>query len=488
MKTVYVIILVLFTSFITTQTRADITIGLPTVNSGAQYNETTNTFKTCINETAIFSFVAHSSLGETLNINNVTTNLDATFGAGNWTTFINSNPPFALDSVQVFVQVLITPPTSDHNGVYSNANIGLMSASDSETMHFNFVSPTLILTTQNQVTCTAVNQSFNLLAESNSNNIGYSSFAWTQISGPVSMLTNNNSSNASVVIPIVNQKDSMQYQCVGTTDPDPISGVFCTVTDTITVYINPPASSSIDTHSACQSFLWIDGETYTESTNRVTHTVQNSNGCDSIITLNLTITNGVSGIDTHSTSDSLVWIDGKTYKSNNNTATHTLVNGASNGCDSLITLNLNIISDCQLASTRNSFEWIRKVEIGDDFTNSSGRNGSGYGNYLDNNILVNPSETVSISLTPGYKKRAYVEYWLVWADWNNDGDFDDDGEQILREKGKNTIIGSFTVPGNVSSGEIRLRIAMRWKKYAPSCGSFRGGEVEEYTITVGGLE
>jgi len=36
------------------------------------------------------------------------------------------------------------------------------------------------------------------------------------------------------------------------------------------------------------------------------------------------------------------WIDGITYNANNNTATYTIANGAANGCDSVITLNLTI--------------------------------------------------------------------------------------------------------------------------------------------------
>ncbi len=39
---------------------------------------------------------------------------------------------------------------------------------------------------------------------------------------------------------------------------------------------------------------------------------------------------------------SYTWIDGITYMSSNNTATHTIPNGAVNGCDSIVTLNLTI--------------------------------------------------------------------------------------------------------------------------------------------------
>lgn len=41
----------------------------------------------------------------------------------------------------------------------------------------------------------------------------------------------------------------------------------------------------------CKSYTWIDGVKYTESNNTATYTLTNSNGCDSILKLDLTITN-----------------------------------------------------------------------------------------------------------------------------------------------------------------------------------------------------
>ena len=49
------------------------------------------------------------------------------------------------------------------------------------------------------------------------------------------------------------------------------------------------ATTGIDKQVACDSFTWIDGVTYTESTNTPTITLTNAAGCDSVVTLNLTI-------------------------------------------------------------------------------------------------------------------------------------------------------------------------------------------------------
>ena len=57
-------------------------------------------------------------------------------------------------------------------------------------------------------------------------------------------------------------------------------------------------------------------------------------------TLNLTINNSNTGVDTQVHCDSYTWIDGNTYTSSNNSASWILTNEA--GCDSIVTLDLTI--------------------------------------------------------------------------------------------------------------------------------------------------
>lgn len=49
------------------------------------------------------------------------------------------------------------------------------------------------------------------------------------------------------------------------------------------------------------------------------------------------------GTDTRTECAGYTWIDGNTYDESNNTATFLIVGGAANGCDSLVTLNLTIV-------------------------------------------------------------------------------------------------------------------------------------------------
>ena len=100
------------------------------------------------------------------------------------------------------------------------------------------------------------------------------------------------------------------------------------------------SNTGVDTQVHCDTYTWIDGNTYTSSNNTATITLTNAVGCDSVVTLDLTINNSNTGVDTQVHCDTYTWIDGNTYTSSNNTATHTLTNAA--GCDSIVTLDLTI--------------------------------------------------------------------------------------------------------------------------------------------------
>ena len=99
-------------------------------------------------------------------------------------------------------------------------------------------------------------------------------------------------------------------------------------------------NTGTDVQSACDSYTWIDGNTYTASNNTATHTLTNAAGCDSLVTLDLTVNYSSAGTDTQVACDSYLWIDGITYTSSNNTATHILSNAV--GCDSVVTLDLTV--------------------------------------------------------------------------------------------------------------------------------------------------
>jgi hypothetical protein len=121
---------------------------------------------------------------------------------------------------------------------------------------------------------------------------------------------------------------------------------------TLNLTINSP-NTGIDIQSACATYTWINGVTYSSSNNTATFTLQNIYGCDSIVTLNLTIFSPNTGVDVQLSCGPYTWINGVTYSSNNSTATYTLTNIF--GCDSIVTLNLTIASAAITANGNTTF-------------------------------------------------------------------------------------------------------------------------------------
>jgi len=108
--------------------------------------------------------------------------------------------------------------------------------------------------------------------------------------------------------------------------------------------------------SACDSYTWINGITYTANNNTDQDTIfgGSSSGCDSIVILNLTLNNSSNGIDVISSCNSYTWIDNVTYTVSNNTATHILTGANSVGCDSVVMLDLTILPAINISITNAS--------------------------------------------------------------------------------------------------------------------------------------
>ncbi len=170
-------------------------------------------------------------------------------------------------------------------------------------------------------------------------------------------------------------------------------------------------TTGIDVQSACDTYTWIDGTTYTSTTNTPSWTLTNAAGCDSLVTLNLTINSSSFGIDVQSACDTYTWIDGNTYTSSDNSATHTLINAA--GCDSIVTLNLTINTvsasvsqdGAILSADENgaSYQWLNCPELtpvdgATEQTYMATENGD-YAVLVNNNGCSETSDCLTVTIT-----------------------------------------------------------------------------------------
>ncbi len=145
-----------------------------------------------------------------------------------------------------------------------------------------------------------------------------------------------------------------------------------------------------------------------------------------------------------------------------------------------------IINYCESAGNNFSYEWIAGVQVG-DFSNTSGA--AGYTDFTNLTANLTAGQTYNITLTPDFSGSTYDEYWKIWIDLNHDGDFDDAGENVFDQGGmsKTTVTGTITIPSGTASTTTRMRVTMKYNGEPTACEtSFSYGEVEDYTVFIGG--
>lgn len=136
----------------------------------------------------------------------------------------------------------------------------------------------------------------------------------------------------------------------------------CDSVNKLKLKVNTP-SLSTDSQKACDQFTWINGITYTASNSIAQHVLTNSFGCDSVVTLNLNLLKSSSHLDTQFACKSFQWIDGRTYTQNNTSASVILANKL--GCDSIVQLNLVISDiDANVAVYPNPTKGLLNVDLG----------------------------------------------------------------------------------------------------------------------------
>jgi hypothetical protein len=181
----------------------------------------------------------------------------------------------------------------------------------------------------------AIQYSFNAASLTNGQCISFTpntaltSYSW---SGPSAF----SSASQNPTIPMVTTAEAGTYTVTATSS---VNG--CSTSTTVNIIVNTSTHQSPHPVSDCDSYTWpTNGQTYSSS-GQYTSTYLNSNGCLSYDTIDLTILLSTSASVSETAYGCYTWpVNGMNY-SNSGTYIATILNAA--GCDSVITLNLTII-------------------------------------------------------------------------------------------------------------------------------------------------
>ncbi|MCG8475919.1 MAG: collagenase, partial [Cytophagales bacterium] len=137
------------------------------------------------------------------------------------------------------------------------------------------------------------------------------------------------------------------------------------------------------------------------------------------------------------------------------------------------------------ASASFDYNKILRVQFG-SIDNSSDWQDNGYVDYTSSLAEVSrgQSQTLAIELeSEGWDLIAVG----AWIDWNQDGDFEDSGEEIFRKFGPGPYSSNVTVPSDAVLGVTRMRIRMGYgsEDKIAACGhDTYQGEIEDYSVAI----
>ncbi|MCK5605943.1 putative metal-binding motif-containing protein, partial [Candidatus Pacearchaeota archaeon] len=144
---------------------------------------------------------------------------------------------------------------------------------------------------------------------------------------------------------------------------------------------------------------------------------------------------------------------------------------------------------CSSAATNTvTYEYINEVTLNGASNTSMESNYSDYTGFVFTSLNAGTTYTftqVAMLVTAG---GPWVEYVKAWIDFNQDGDFDDPGEEI--DMGSQTVSDTaifttdFAVPAGALAGNTRMRVILRYENAPVACGTYSWGETEDYAINI----
>ncbi|UII28632.1 M4 family metallopeptidase [Fulvivirga maritima] len=139
---------------------------------------------------------------------------------------------------------------------------------------------------------------------------------------------------------------------------------------------------------------------------------------------------------------------------------------------------------CNARGNNVSYEWIDQVQLGTINNKTAADNG--YGDFTAQTTNLSKGAVYTIYFSAGHKSAAFNEGWGIWIDFNQNGDFTDEGEQIVEgsSSASGVLSSEFTIPDSVMTGTTRMRVAMKYNSAPQPCEIFEFGEVEDYSVNI----
>ncbi len=142
--------------------------------------------------------------------------------------------------------------------------------------------------------------------------------------------------------------------------------------------------------------------------------------------------------------------------------------------------------DYCIASNSDDAVSISNVSLG-DINNDSDFGANGYSDFTKISTEVENGNEYAIAVSTS---NSWTYNTIkAWADWNQDGDFSDLGEEILydgfQHVTQDQFTGSFTVPADAKQGGTRMRVRLAYSVDPSPCDARNGiGETEDYVLIV----
>ena len=128
-------------------------------------------------------------------------------------------------------------------------------------------------------------------------------------------------------------------------------------------------------------------------------------------------------------------------------------------------------------------QWIDKISM-NQVTITTGRN-DGYGDFRNLRMKFGQGDSLSLWVFPGYLENVCELSIHIYADWNRDCDFDDEGELLFWKRTLNETGTNIAIP-YVAVGEVTIRFIVNYGRIRSACQECIDGEIEDYTLKIFG--